>query len=77
MFVLHIMYNNTHLILFIFYSSAPEIVGLLSELNDAVEELENKINPIMTKVKPPYCSTFSLYFYILPLYVTALGKKSL
>lgn len=31
-------------------SSAPEIVGLLSELNDAVEELESKINPIMSKV---------------------------
>ncbi|EOA26714.1 hypothetical protein CARUB_v10022797mg [Capsella rubella] len=33
------------------YSSAPEIVGLLSELNDAVKELESKINPVMSKLK--------------------------
>ncbi|CAA7050503.1 unnamed protein product [Microthlaspi erraticum] len=33
------------------YRSAPEIVGLLSELNDAVEELESKINPVMSKLK--------------------------
>ncbi|KDO40110.1 hypothetical protein CISIN_1g005733mg [Citrus sinensis] len=33
------------------YSSAPELVGLLSELNDALEQLEIKVNPLLSKVK--------------------------
>ncbi|XP_008460015.1 protein THALLO isoform X2 [Cucumis melo] len=32
-------------------SSAPELIGLLSELNEAVDQLENKVNPILNKVQ--------------------------
>ncbi|TXG73599.1 hypothetical protein EZV62_002178 [Acer yangbiense] len=36
------------------YSSAPELVGLLSELNDALEQLENKVNPLLSKISDSF-----------------------
>lgn len=35
----------------IVYNSAPELVGLLSELNQAVDQLETKVDPILNKLK--------------------------
>lgn len=32
-------------------SSAPELIGLLSELNEAVDEIESKVNPVLNKVQ--------------------------
>ncbi|KAL9245001.1 hypothetical protein vseg_018711 [Gypsophila vaccaria] len=33
------------------YSSAPELAGLLAELNDAFNDLETQVNPLLGKVK--------------------------
>ncbi|CAI9108666.1 OLC1v1008329C1 [Oldenlandia corymbosa var. corymbosa] len=32
-------------------SSAPELVGLLTELGDTVEQLENRVNPLLVKIR--------------------------
>ncbi|KAJ6693511.1 hypothetical protein OIU85_004296 [Salix viminalis] len=46
-----ITYETTRLKDFPMVNSAPELVGLLSELNSTLEELENKVNPLLKKVK--------------------------
>lgn len=76
--LLHFMYNNVHVIC-LSCSSAPEIVGLLSELNYAVEELESKINPVLSKVKPflLFHNFFKIYFYIATLYHPRFERRDL
>ncbi|KAH6810066.1 hypothetical protein C2S51_027849 [Perilla frutescens var. frutescens] len=33
------------------YSSAPKLIGLLSELDDALEQLQNKVNPLVEEIR--------------------------
>ena len=35
------------LIMFLSHTSAPELIALLSELNDAIEHLERKVTPLL------------------------------
>ncbi|KAL5982553.1 hypothetical protein ACLOJK_016626 [Asimina triloba] len=45
-------------------SSAPELVGLLSELNDVLNELEHKVNPLVSKVDEPENAPKSVVHYV-------------
>lgn len=51
------------LTIFLSYSSAPELVGLLLELNDALEQIESKVNPLLSKVF--ICSSFAILLGIV------------
>ncbi|KAK1303318.1 hypothetical protein QJS10_CPB11g00484 [Acorus calamus] len=63
----------------IVYSSAPELVGLLSDLNDALNQLEQKIKPVLGKVKEKNISTkggmhfFEVKQLLLLVYCQAIG----
>ncbi|KAK1326548.1 hypothetical protein QJS10_CPA01g02643 [Acorus calamus] len=63
----------------IVYSSAPELVGLLSDLNDALNQLEQKIKPVLGKVKEKNISTkggmhfFEVKQLLLLAYCQAIG----
>ena len=44
------MVLHAWLIMFLSHTSAPELVALLSELNDAIEHLERKVIPLLSMV---------------------------
>ncbi|KAH6834929.1 hypothetical protein C2S53_007301, partial [Perilla frutescens var. hirtella] len=46
------------------YSSAPELIGLLSELNDAFEQLQNKVNPLVEKIRGQESAKKGVLHYI-------------
>lgn len=46
------------------FSSAPELVSLLSELNNALAQLDKKVNPLLSKVLFFDCSIISFNGYV-------------
>jgi hypothetical protein len=50
------MHQNCIIVIFLSYNYAPKLVDLLLELNDTIEQLESKVNPLIIKV-----------LYVLPI----------
>ena len=55
--------------MFLSHSSTPELAGLLLELNDAIEQLERKMDPLLSMVSSVliwlfYCKWYNVHFSI-------------
>lgn len=56
-------------------SSAPELVVLLSDLNDAIEQLENKVNPLLNMVILSHKAKCVVSIYFLTHFINSILLK--
>ena len=58
------MVLHAWLIMFLSHTSAPELVALLSGLNEAIEHLERKVIPLLSMVLSVLFLLYNVHCYI-------------